>query len=216
MSQHLDDAQLDRYVDGTLPADERRAVAMHLAACDRCRDEERQLRALLARAAALPKRIEPPRDLWAGVREAIRTETGRAQRAPRGRWPTWLPTARLAAAAVVIAALSSAVTAVVVRRHVAVHPDSTRLTGEYLQTEARYERAAQQLEAELEARRTELSPRTVAAVERNLAIVDAAIREARTALQADPGNRALMQMLAASYERKVDLLTRAKRIASGT
>jgi hypothetical protein len=46
-------------------------------------------------------------------------------------------------------------------------------------------------------------------VERNLAIVDSAIQEAKRALQADPGNGALEQMLRARYEQRLDLLRRA-------
>ena len=39
-------------------------------------------------------------------------------------------------------------------------------------------------------------------------MIDAAIIEARRALAQDPSNKALMEMLAASYSQKVDLLKR--------
>jgi hypothetical protein len=46
-------------------------------------------------------------------------------------------------------------------------------------------------------------------VERNLAIVDQAIREAEAALASDPGNAALEQMVLARYVQRLDLLRRA-------
>jgi hypothetical protein len=46
-------------------------------------------------------------------------------------------------------------------------------------------------------------------VERNLAIVDAAISEAQQALTTDPGNTALEQMVLARYQQRLALLKRA-------
>ncbi|MBM3316873.1 MAG: zf-HC2 domain-containing protein [Candidatus Eisenbacteria bacterium] len=55
---------LQDYLDAAL--DEARAldVEAHLRECPACRDELEALRALLRAAAALPRRVEPPRDLW--------------------------------------------------------------------------------------------------------------------------------------------------------
>ena len=54
-----------------------------------------------------------------------------------------------------------------------------------------------------------LAPETRLVVERNLAIIDQAIGEAEAALQSDPGNGALEQMVLARYEQRLALLRHA-------
>jgi len=72
----------------------------------------------------------------------------------------------------------------------------------------RYDAAIAELEEVLEQRRSRLNPETVRIVEANLAIVDKAIDEARTALAADPASHYLNTHLANTMRRKVDLLRR--------
>ena len=61
------------------------------------------------------------------------------------------------------------------------------------------DRAAVQLLDMLNQNRGTLNPRTVDVVTRNLATIDRAIEEARTALAADPGNESLRAILARLY-----------------
>ena len=63
--------------------------------------------------------------------------------------------------------------------------------------------------------RDSLNPRTVLILERNLQVIDDAIREARTALAADPANALLNAHLAGARQRKLDLLRRAALITEG-
>ena len=63
--------RLDDYVDGELTAPELDEVELHVASCAACREEERELRALLAHAAALPKGVAPRRDLWPAISREI-------------------------------------------------------------------------------------------------------------------------------------------------
>ena len=51
-----------------------------------------------------------------------------------------------------------------------------------------------------------MQPETITKVERNLAIIDAAIAEIRQALADDPGNDALRQLLKATYGQKSALV----------
>ena len=53
-------------------------------------------------------------------------------------------------------------------------------------------------------------------VERNLQIIDAAIRESRAALERDPGNAELRELFAAAYRQKVELLRWATRVATAS
>jgi hypothetical protein len=57
--------------------------------------------------------------------------------------------------------------------------------------------------------RDELDPRTVMVIERNLAAIDEAIRQARAALDSDPANTFLNSHLADARRRKIDLLRHA-------
>jgi anti-sigma factor RsiW len=52
---------LDDYVTGELTEDARGPVADHIAACEICSAEVEGLKEILARAAELPKSIDPPR-----------------------------------------------------------------------------------------------------------------------------------------------------------
>jgi hypothetical protein len=81
--------------------------------------------------------------------------------------------------------------------------------------ESDYLRAVNDLSATLESERGSLSPETIAKLRESLRIIDTAILEARNALAADPANRTLIEMLANSYEQKVDLLKRTTEMGRG-
>jgi hypothetical protein len=80
--------------------------------------------------------------------------------------------------------------------------------------DAQFDRAVSDLERILVEQRDELDPRTVMVIERNLAAIDEAIRQARTALDADPANPFLNSHLADARRRKLDLLRRATTLNS--
>lgn len=70
------------------------------------------------------------------------------------------------------------------------------------------------LRAELDARRAQLDPTTVATIERNLRIIDDAIAQARAALIKDPKSRFLDSQLDRSLAKKTDLLRAAALLPS--
>ena len=80
----------------------------------------------------------------------------------------------------------------------------------FRRAETEYLRTIAELRSTLHANRNVLRPETIAAVEHSLSVVDSAIEEARAALLNDPRNDTLVDLLTASYERKVDLLRRAR------
>jgi len=215
-TEHIDLERLSDFVDDRLSRDERALVAAHVAACDSCASQLARLRSLLAVAQALPDEIEPPAGLWSDVRERI------APTASRFFSPRW----RLAAAAVVLVAVSSAVTALLVRRPTVVvvqqvAPPAKTVSGVVLPAPARavdadYAVAIRQLDEALAQRRAELDPATIAKVEASLHVIDAAIAEARRALADDPANRTLLDILAANYQHKVELLRRANELLPRT
>ncbi|HYH79177.1 MAG TPA: zf-HC2 domain-containing protein [Longimicrobium sp.] len=124
--------RLDDFACGELPDIERVRVQRHVEGCAECQAEVREIQSLLAEAAALPRGIAPPRDLWAGIAARLEApatpvlvaeepaeaveETKVIPFAPvRRGWrpPTW---ALQIAAALVLVVGSSAITSRIVRQ----------------------------------------------------------------------------------------------------
>jgi hypothetical protein len=218
--------RLDDYVDGTLAEAELHEVELHLASCAECRNEERRLRAFLARIASLAPEMSPPRDLWPGI--AGRIAEARSQSDIRSRsvvrpfrraW--WTPAAGLAAAAAVIVALGATLSRVWspsagegVPGAGVVHETAWTTDPTLLAAERDYARATAQLMVALDARKAELPPGTVAAVEKDLTTIDAALAQVRSALRQEPGNSQLSHMLAATHQKKVDVLQRIVKLST--
>jgi anti-sigma-K factor RskA len=201
------DARLDDYVDGTLGARARATVDAHLAGCAACRAALAELRGLVANAHALPQRIEPPRELWTGIAARI---SGRRQPARGTGW--WRERAFWAGVAAAAATL-----VLVLGMYRLTGPGRPSRPGQGWEVvEAGYERATAELARTLAAERHRLRPETVALVERNLRLIDAAFREARAALAEDPGNADLQQLVASAARQKVELLQWAARVATAT
>jgi len=194
------ETQLNEYVDGTLAAEARALVEAHLAGCAGCRAAVVELRALVAGAADLPKRIEPARDLWTGI--AARVGKREVRNGKR-----WWRTALAAAATLVIG--------FAVYRLLPPFAAHYRPVGEgWLAVEAQYEQASDELTRALATERDRLAPATVALLERNLAAIDAALRESRDALARDPENVELRGLVASAAREKVELLRWATRVAT--
>jgi hypothetical protein len=197
------------------PGDERQ----HLSICAECRTRLDELRSLLGRARALPAEIEPPPDVWIGVRETI--ESGKVvpirAGSSRGRWTR---SAGLAAAAVILVVVTATISVVVTRASMstaagplASEPLAVPTTPASLITVDRsYAPTLEQLLAALAANKGALAPATVARVDRSLRVIDAAIAEVRDALTQDPGNTTLVEILSASYRQKIELLRRANEL----
>lgn len=235
MTQEHDSARdlLDSYADGELPETERLAVEEHLGRCDACLAELEALRSLRDAARSLPRELAPPRDLWAGIAARIESEGGRDEHRvvpldlARGRRRISRAWVIRIAAAVTLVVVSSGVTAlllgrgatqpvVVVTRPAPVQATATTALAAFTPTELEYHGALEVLGAELEARRGELAPETVAAVEESLAIIDLAIDEARSALERDPSNTELPFHLSGVYRAKVELLRQAVQLPQGS
>jgi hypothetical protein len=227
MSHEVMESRLNDYVDGTLAPAAVHEVEAHLERCAACRDELAALRALLDEAAALSRSIDPPRDLWPDIDARIE-DAEAASPAPRleaagrslrsMRYP-------LAAAAVVLVVASSAVTALLLSGRgspqIASLPPAVAgdawdgsPVARWHVAEGEYLRAAAELLEALEAARGRLPPAAVQTIESNLRILDAAIRESRAALALDPVNGQLLEMLSATYRKKLELLQHVNRLAA--
>jgi anti-sigma factor RsiW len=217
--------RLSEYLDGELSPQTRAELEQHLEGCFECRRTLGELRAVVARARALPD-AEPVHDFWPGIAgrlaaapqadqaalEVIDLRTHRIERNQR-RISFTLP--QLAAASLVLMLLSgSAVWVALARAPLPVA--SAPATGNAVRSVAdsnagltEYAAAVESLEAALAQQQDRLDPVTVAIVKENLRTIDAAITEARAALEQDPGNLYLNQHLENTMKKKLQLLRRA-------
>jgi anti-sigma factor RsiW len=208
MSGHLDERQLNDCADDMLDPAEQDSVRAHLTSCDTCRDAVESLRLLRSDLADLPRSIQPPAHVLMGVR------AGLAGAAARPAAETWYMRPRLlAAAAVLLIALSSATTALLVREgSTSAVPDTGSFTAGSSSLvavhalERSYEDEVAEVQRALLGQQSALSPETLRVLQANLDIIDRALDEARAALRADPANDALTDLVRSGYERKLDVL----------
>jgi hypothetical protein len=217
---HLSEAERQCTADGTLRDEDRAPVERHLSECAECTADVARLGAFIARAREPFAQAGNIPDLWPEIRARIEAgkvvalgapaaqgaERRRRSRA-RGWW--WIAGGTVAAAAAALAvavalhgpgrspaAATQAITEKRGERTVMQVADSSRV----------YEEQLLPLLEELELRRSMLPPATAAAIDHDLRLIDGAIAELQAALEEDPNNVALRQLLAASYRQKRDLL----------
>lgn len=212
--------RLSDYLDGELTGDENAAVEAHLRECAACVAVLNDLKRVVAHARTLEAR-PPEADLWPGIAARHRRSAVPAR--------VSLTIAQLAAAAVVLVALSSAVAVRLAGplREATPAPQAAAdaATAAPLDAstvvsvapvsfgEAQYDAAVADLEKALRAGRGRLDKSTIDIVEHNLQIIDHAIAQARDALAADPANTYLSNHLIEARRRKLDLLRRAAALA---
>jgi hypothetical protein len=163
--------------------------------------------------AGLPRELPPERDLWPGI--AAQLEPRRARR-------RWLP---LAAAAVLLVAASSLITAHVVRRSATpvatvapaapasggVRPASF---GPGYALDSEYAAARQQLAAMLAERIDRLPSSARQKVEENLAALHRAADEINAALALRPGDALLEELLLNTYQDELAVLASVNQLAN--
>jgi anti-sigma-K factor RskA len=220
---------LDDYVTGELTEDARGPVADHVAACAICAAEVESLKRVLARAADLPKSIDPPADAWSNIRAAIeRDEHAVEAHDASSRSGLWRQRYLLAAAAILVAVLSSGGTALYMSSRGVDENSPNSIAGNasagatpatlvaFTIEENNYLRNVAVLQDLLDQQEASLAPETVAQLKASLRTIDEAILEARTALARDPANKMLIEMLSGTYRQKMDLLRRTAEMTRGS
>lgn len=215
--------QLSAYLDDELDAAQRAKVEAHLAGCAECASLLAELRAIVTAAPAYGGQA-PARDLWNSIErrldepQVISIETVRRSTGSPARFG-WR---ELIAASIVMAAVgggavylalksgsSGPVTSPIAQGSTrSVNPDAPRPSDlrNVAFAERKYDSAVRDLELVLEAGRSRLDTATVRSVEESLHKIDAAIAEARAAIQRDPTNAYLNRQIAANMRRKLNLL----------
>ncbi len=211
--------QLSAYLDDELDSASRNRLEAHLAGCPECAVVLADLRAIVA-AAPHYAGSAPSRDLWKSIEsrldeaEVVPIGVSRAPVLPSSR-----PSARrfgwtaLIAASLAMAAVGGGAVWLALRQSepidaplAVVSPQAApALPAAYREFDA----AVQDLEQVLAAGRGRLDTVTVRLVEENLRKIDAALADARAAVQRDPANAYLNRQIAANMRLKLNLLRSA-------
>jgi putative zinc finger protein len=213
MHQEMSD-KLSDYLDDELTPPERQAVEAHLQECSECAATLADLRRIAGTAAGLGD-TPPAGDLWPAIAARIASGPRAAAPPPRRRFTFTVP--QFAAAAVLLAALSGwlavRVLSPVAERGPAVtaggapaHDGGGALGTPVAFDEQQYDTAIRELQQAIDRGRGRLDPETVAAVERNLRLIDEAVDDARRALAADPSSGFLSGYMVQTRQRKLELL----------
>jgi len=174
---------------------------------------------LLRAARGLATDVSPERDLWPAIAASLTVP--RAARKSR-----WSPLLAQAAAAILLVGASSLLTYVAVRHdgndsppQVVQAPTPVRLTFERVAFGGEdtlasvYGRASGNVGTQLDLELASLSPEAREDVQRNLAVIHQAIDEIAAALEKEPDNVFLQELLVAAYGHELALMNRVGGMA---
>ena len=163
-----------------------------------------------AALASLPRELQPARDLWPDIESRLE---------PRRRRGTW---AWQAAAAIALVAVSSLITASLVRR---ANPPVARASapvsrgavmpaafGPSYSLNAEYDKARGQLATDLEQRLAGMPPSARQKLEANLAEMHRAAAEINAALARQPGDPLLEELLLNTYQDELGVLASVNQL----
>lgn len=209
--------RLSEYVDGELTTEERSAVEAHLATCADCRATLEELRKVVVRARSLEAR-PPKTDLWTGIHARLtpdrRPGVSRDATSRSRRFSFNVP--QLLAASIALMLLSGGGVWLALESR----QPSNGVAGPeggfnpIAVSTSRTDAAIAELQDALARNESRLDTATVRVVRENLALIDRAISQARSALKADPSNAYLNLHLADTMRRKLELLRRVNAIAT--
>lgn len=191
----LTEERIQQWADHELDAVAREAAERHLEECQDCRRAADQLIALIEEAEALPRELQPERELWPEIAARL------APSNPMRRLtPVWM---QVTAAAAVLAL---GVWIGTEWRSTSEPSPEPVVDPGYAQLASEVETLRAQVELLVTQRADQFDPETVAAVNETLATLHTAGEEISHALERDPGNRRLRAMRASSVKREAHVL----------
>ncbi len=218
MTAHVSWETMNDVADGRLTAAELALVSAHCAGCAGCSAQLASLRTMLTVAKDPSDHAQPPTGAWEEIRRTV--DARKSVAFPGGRHHERgirMSATSIAAAALVLVTVSSAITAVVLGPPGSAVSGTDRVvsglatvstTRDIVAMEREYLSTAHALRESLDRERSALSPATIATVERSLQVIDDAIAEAREAFMLDPSNGALRELLRKNHQQKIDFLRR--------
>lgn len=217
--RHVPADRLHDHIDGLLDAAAEGAVVEHLARCPECAAEADALRAVRAAAGALPASLDPGVDLRPAIRAEVarRTEARRATE-PAG-WVRRLPGRGRWAAAAVLVVCAGALTVLVRGMEEGAGAEMAAAGAGDAETtvlalDREYARAADELRTSVDAATARLPAGTARLLRGNVAAVERALAESRTALLEDPSSPVLRELVLTAHRRRLDVLRQAAAIAA--
>jgi len=221
-------------VDGALDGRARLELEEHLAGCPSCRALAADLRQIRDAARRLEP-VEPPARVWTEISRRVAADAGARATAPiapahgrRSAFASWLSPAwqaGLAAAAVLALITVTASIVWLIERPGGTPPapitaaagvetaapagapaTAESVAGELKQAEDHYQKAIEGLQQIAKAGEGSLDPKVAESLQKNLAIVDQAIADSRTALQQQPTSEPAQASLLDAFRTKVGLL----------
>ena len=202
-------------VDGPIEASAQRELDEHLAVCPACRAVLADLRDIRGVAGRLPDYTPRP-EVWSGI--ARRLETELASR-PRPFWTG--ARVALAMAATLLVAVASSVwlmrgpaPATQGGAATATPAAVIQSTGDLVQdvdehlriADEHYVKAIAGLEQVVQSDQAALDPAVAATLQKNLGVIDQAIRESREAIKTQPNSQVVQTSLFEALRQKVALL----------
>ena len=213
---------VDDLVDGTLDGAAEACVQAHLAGCSACRALAGDLRAIASTAASLPA-LKPRPEVWNRIARDVASARPAARVTPVvAFWTGWR--VALAMAAVALVAVTASVSVLRAPLAPAVTPrqpvtqahttpghqsaqDTVQDVDEHLRiADAHYQQAITELETLVGSAQATLDPAVAATLDKNLGIIDKAVRESREAIKAQPNNQIAQTSLFEALRQKVALL----------
>ena len=217
--------RLSEYLDDTLSPADRRECGAHLAECAACTAVLDDLRDVVTRARGLHEldaSIGVGSDLWPGIESRIRDLSTPAPRENRGAsregWAGHRFTLSMPQLAAGLAALVLVFSSLLWFASDFAGRERAARVAAVTVSNAPVEAALSEIEKLkklLNERREDIDPETLRALEESLGSIEAAVGEARRALEADPGNPYIQDHLVAMRERQLHLLRRAVALAGG-
>ena len=205
-------------VDGPIEASAQRELDEHLEACPACRAVLADLRDIRRIAGRLPDYTPRP-EVWSGIARRLETELALRPR------PLWTGArVALAMAATLLVAVASSVwllrgPAPATRGAAANAPatpaapviqsqgDLVQDVDEHLRiADEHYVKAIAGLEQVVQTEQAALDPAVAATLQKNLGVIDQAIRESRAAIKTQPNNQVVQTSLFEALRQKVALL----------
>jgi anti-sigma factor ChrR (cupin superfamily) len=201
--EHPDIERLNEYLDRELESRELRRIESHLSQCGECRKAVDDLSEIVRAAGELPP-VEPPERIWESIASALQ---GRGAPSRASWWRASLSPALAAAAAVVLAV---SLWLALGTEQGEVPADQAALaamvTRELEAAESHYDKAIVGLEQIIDQNEGVLPQELASVLNRNLDLIENAIRESRTAIATHPESPVAQESLLQALKSKVTLL----------
>lgn len=203
--------KLSELADGTLAPDARAAVEAHLAGCAHCRGVLRDLERLRRAAESLGP-MTPPEHVWMEIAGQIHPAAGRGESKPHATDQRAALRQWIGLAATLVLVTLGAYFLTIMRApatdagNAKATPTVQALTEELTKATEHYENAISQLEKLTKDGNASIDPSLAATLQKNIATIDGAIADSRTALGQDPTNAPARESLFEALKNKVGVL----------